>query len=231
MNFIIYEKEYYYEQLFKKTILHCMLNSMIDYSIKIYSRYTWKEMKSGCKIYILDMELSRSSGLDFAMKIRSSGDWLSPIVLVSKTKRISGYTCKLLRLDFILKNEKLSERLKEIIEISLFMTHYRKNISFQYRGESHTILYDDILYIEKKLNDNCSFIVTKDREVCIPKSIQTLCNELDHTTFIKTHRSCLINIHNVNYVDFENGIISFGDKETDLLSRNRKKALKEVLNK
>jgi len=56
--------------------------------------------------------------------------------------------------------------------------------------------------------------------------------ELEHdlagaVNFVKTHRSCIVNLNNIKHIDFENNIIAFVNKEIDLLSRAHKKNLKE----
>ena len=98
------------------------------------------------------------------------------------------------------------------------------------KGELYYIPHQDILYIEKSLNDNTSNIVTKNKAYNIRKTIKELEVELGNTiNFIKTHRSCIVNLNNIIHIDFENNIIAFVNKEIDLLSRSHKKNLKERL--
>ena len=99
-----------------------------------------------------------------------------------------------------------------------------------HKGELFYIPYKDILYIEKSLNDNTSNIVTKSHIYNIRKTIKELEVELSNTIdFIKTHRSCIVNLKNVKHIDFDNNIIKFANKEINLISRTHKKALKERL--
>ena len=52
---------------------------------------------------------------------------------------------------------------------------------------------------------------------------------MNDANFYKSHRSCLINIDNVRHIDFDNGVIFFDEKTTNLLSRANKAKLKKML--
>lgn len=236
MNFILYEDEMQYVKIYKDIINKMMGYSNLNYKTTVINKWeqNTKELFAsleGNKVYILDVEVDGKNGLDVARMIRDSGDWISPIIIVTSHENFKtvGYTSKILMLDFILKKEHLYENLLEALKVALKINGVKQMYSFLQKGEAYQIPYDDILYIEKNLNDNCSCIVTREDEYIVRKSIVSIEKELKGTSFCKSHRSCLINIANVKHIDFDNGVIFFDKKTTNLLSRANKTKLKRKL--
>ena len=95
-------------------------------------------------------------------------------------------------------------------------------------GEIYQIPYRDILYIEKSIKENGCTIVTRKEEIEVREPLAKLEERLD-SRFYKTHRRCIVNLHNVKRFDFNLGIIKFEDQEIDMLARNNKKDLKDKL--
>lgn len=235
MNFIIYEDEEKFSEGYKATIFRIMCGSKVNYHT--YEINKWDDSESeklknikGNKIYIMDIEVPGKNGIDLAREIRNSGDWSSPIIIVTSHEefKIVGYTSKILMLDFITKDDTLGKNLYDALKVALQINSCKKCLSFHSKGELHHLPYDDILFIEKSLNDNSSVVVTKDGKYTIRKSIVHIAEELENI-FFKTHRSCLVNLDNVKHVDFDKNIISFGHVTTDLLSRAHKKSLRDAL--
>ena len=52
----------------------------------------------------------------------------------------------------------------------------------------------------------------------------------DDPRFFRTHRSCIVNTFKIKNIDFVTGIIDFGKIKTNLLSRDKKKEFKKILN-
>lgn len=236
MNFILYEDEQKYIEFYKNSIYKLLGPTNINFKILEINKYDEFEKKieklEGNKIYILDIEVPGKNGIELARKIRKSGDWLSPIIVVTSHEEFKqvGYTGKILMLNFISKMDNIEKDLYETLDVALEINLHNPSFSFINKGELYQILYSDILYIEKSLNNNNSIIVTKENNVEIRKTINSLEKELSNNVyFFKTHRSCIVNLKNITHIDFENNIISFKDKKIDLLSRANKKKLKEKL--
>ena len=233
MNFIIYEDEKDYAKRYKNAINKLLVSTNLKYKIIEISEYTSKteeelEKIEGNKCFILDIEVPGKTGLELARK----GDWTSPIIIITSHEEFKtvGYTGKILMLNFISKAEDLEKQLIDSLETALEINMANKSLCYSNKGELFYIPYQDILYIEKSLNDNTSNIVTKSHMYNIRKTIKELEEELSNTIdFIKTHRSCIVNIKNIKHIDFENNIIKFANKETNLISRTHKKGLKERL--
>ena len=233
MKFIIYDDDSALVEGYKEVIFHVMNSSKLNYSYCIFSNYDEALKKEihdigSNKIYIINVDTLGENGFDLAMNIRKSGDLNNPVIAISSDKsyKIVGFISKMFLLDFISNDNEIFNNLKDIIKVSLKHVMSKKNLSFHYKGESYLIPYDEILYIEKVLNDNSSLIVTNNDIISIPRSISYLENELDKDIFIKTHRSCLVNIKKIKHIDFDNRIILVGNRRIDLLSRNNKKMVK-----
>lgn len=237
MNFIIYEDEKDYAKRYKNVINKLLLATNLNYEIieiNEYNETTEKQLENICgnKTYILDIEVKGKNGLELARSIRKAGDWTSPIIIVTSHDEFKtvGYTGKILMLNFISKSGELEKQLFDSLETALEINMANKSLRYTNKGELYNIPYQEILYIEKSLNDNTSNIITKSHIYNIRKTIKELEEELSNTIdFFKTHRSCIVNLKNVKHIDFENNVIQFVNKTTDLISRSNKKALKERL--
>ena len=91
-----------------------------------------------------------------------------------------------------------------------------------------SVVKDIDVYIEKRINDNFSNIVTENKTYKIRSTIQNLEHDLNEGNgFIKTHRSYIVNSKNIRNINFEDGEIKFSNNQVALLSRNNKKKLRE----
>lgn len=237
MKFIVYEDEKDYANRYKKVIHKLLLATNLNYEIIEINEYTKEtedrlEQIDGSKTYILDIEVPGKNGLELARSIRKMGDWTSPIIIVTSHDEFKtvGYTGKILMLNFISKSGELEKQLFDSLETALEINMANKSLRYTNKGELYNIPYQEILYIEKSLNDNTSNIVTKSHIYNLRKTIKELEEELSYAVdFFKTHRSCIVNLKNVKHIDFENNVIMFVNKKIDLISRANKKALKERL--
>lgn len=239
INFIIYEDKTKWQEYYKNTILKIIGSKNDKYQIIVIDRYT-KNISNkinsllGKKIFLLDLEVPGKLGLDFAREIRESGDWQSPIIIITSHESFKneGYTSKILMLDFITKNENIVKNLTEALNIALKINTTIDSFNFTYNNEYYQIPYNNILFFEKDLNNNYTLIVTEKETYKIKESITKIDDILKDTScFYKTHRSCIVNLNKIRKVDFNENYIYFNKYKTDLLSRDKKKSLKEELMK
>lgn len=239
INFIIYEDEKKFREKYISTILKLMGGLKVAYKIIELEKYdnsilTKIKRTTGKNIYILDIEVPGKSGLDLARDIRNNGDWLSPIIVITTHEQLknAAYTSKILMLDFISKFYNCEEDLKDTLKIALEIINNQESLNFQYNGELVQIPYNDILYIEKNVDDLYSSVVTERNRIKIKKSLSTIEEELSKDNrFLRTHRSCIVNINKITKVELRACIIHFGAIETPLLSRDKKNILKIKLGK
>ena len=238
MNFIIYEDAKKYIDVYKRIILKLMGDNDINYNIIEVSKYD-KNFKNkilklkGNKIYLLDIEVPGKEGIELAREIRNSGDWTSPVIIISSHDEFKsvGYTRKILMLDFISKNKNIENNLYETLLLAKEILLTKKLFCFKDKSEIFQIPLEDIFYIEKNLNDNSSLIVTENNTYKIRSTIQKIESELNESNnFFRTHRSYLVNIKNIRHIDFEGGEIDFSNNKLALLSRSNKKKLKDKVN-
>lgn len=238
INFIIYEDNLNTTNFYKSIINDLVQEKQYGYNIVSFSRYDTNLMENiknllGKKIFILDVYVPGKNGLDLARDIRASGDWLSQIIIISEVERCrkEAFSSKMLALDFIYKDKDLTTHLKDTLNLAYKITNTHKSYTFQHNGRLYQIPYHDILYFEKDLNDNYSFINTKRRQYKVKESISTIEKKLgSDLRFFKSHCSCIVNLHNIRTIELKSNTILFeGGKSTNLLSRNKKAALKKKL--
>ena len=238
INFIIYEDNKKWQEYYKNCILKIIGQNNLKYNILIFEKYE-KSLDEklnnliGKKIYLLDLKVPGKSGLDLARNIRTSGDWFSPIIIVTFHNHFKneGYTSKILMLDFIVKNENINEQITSSLKLALKINESQLSFNFTINHELYQIPYNDIFYFEKNKNDNYTNIITKTKSYKIKKSIKELSHKFENISFLfKTHQSCIVNLNNILKVDFTNHTIYFSPPiKTQLLSRENKKYLKEQI--
>ena len=237
INFIIYEDNKEERQEYISVILKLIGKMKYAYQIIEIPKYDKNTMNTinnliGKKIFILDIEVPGKTGLDLAREIRKNGDWTSQMIVVTNHEQLKAttLTAKMLMLDFISKYYNCSEELSKSLELSINILNQHKSLNFQYNGELFQIPYNNILYIEKNVDDAYSTIVTKNSKVIIKKTITSLEKDLsDETKFFRSHRSCIVNLDNITSVELKDCIIKFGKHSTNLLSRDKKATLKQLL--
>lgn len=236
INIIIYEDEKKYREKYISTVLKVIGKTHYAYKIIEIDKYDNNFINTvskltGKKIFILDIEVPGMSGLDIAKDIRRSGDWNSQIIISSTHEQLKSImiTGRLLILDFISKYYNLEEELKEVLELALKISNNHKSLNFQYNGEIFQIPYDEILYIEKNNKDNNSTVVTKSKKIELNKKLCVLEKDLDSNYFFRTHRSCIVNINNITNIKLKDNIICFNKQEINLLSREKKNELKQLI--
>ena len=241
-NFIIYEDNNTIVKIYEDVIRKFINKKNCNYEIWIINKFNCDDLEkiindiSGKKIYLLDVEVPQKSGLEVARDIRESGDWTSQFIVISNFNKYSkiGITNRLLMLNFISKKNNVKKELNFSLNVAYNILRRQNSLVFQYNSEIFQILYTDICYIEKNLNNNDSTIVTKDNsKYIINKSINKLMEMFrDEKNFFKTHRSCIVNLDNITCFDIKRNIIKFKSSQVNLVSRNRRKELKNrLLNK
>lgn len=237
INIIIYEDNQEMQILYQEVVKDFFASRKQRVKFHIFPSYIRNlETKFanilGKKIFILDIEVPGKSGLDLARIIRNNGDWMSPLIVITSHEHLrnTGFTSKILMLDFISKRENVQKRLKISLETAYDIVHMKDSYTFQYNGELFHVPFDEILYFEKDLNDNYTFLYTKDFAYKIKESISHIGNKLDYNpTFLKVHRSCIINLHHISCYNLKENRIYLGKYSTNLITRENRDFLKKKL--
>lgn len=238
INFVMYEDEEKMRSIYKEVINKFFGNNNQSYKILELSNY--EEYKTnkidklcGKKIFLLDIDVPGKTGLELAREIRASKDWQSQLIVITANEELKeeSLTGKMLMLDFISKYDNVKTKLKETIMVAYNILTVNDSIQIKQKGEIYQIQYESILYIEKNLNDNYITIVTKNDKITFKCSINHAADYLHKDPrFMKTHRSCIVNLINIEKYDYVSNIIKFNNKiSIDYISREKKKELKERL--
>lgn len=241
INFIIYEDNKEWQEYYRKAVLKVIGHKQDKYQILVLERWNKEAERKlnnllGKNVFLLDMEVPGKSGLDLARQIRNTGDWESQMIMITSHEcfKEEGFTSKILMLDFIMKKdiEHIAEKINDAIVMALHIHSRHKQFKFIFNNELFQIPYKDILCFEKDLNHNYTTIITKKKPYKIKQSITKIGTELlSIPYFFKTHQSCIVNLENIEKVDFTNNFIYFKNYQTDLLSRAKKKELKDKITK
>lgn len=187
-----------------------------DYKIVEYSDFT-KELKKliqtpDFKIYVLDIELLNSSGIDIANFIRDYDD-MSEIIMCSFHYELEYKVLKskLKILDFVSKYDNAYVNLTNLI-LEVFNKHSRKVLKITDKGVILFIVMKDILYISKEKNTRKCVIKTFNNEYLVNKNLEEIKQELN-SGFIQVSRNCIVNQNNVEEYNFKDSKIKFKNGE------------------
>lgn len=224
----------------EKTVLAIrtvMMPYDFDYKINKFTRYNEEfeeiiKSKGDQKVYILDIELPKVSGLEIASEIRESGDWESMIIFVSIHPECKDdiFFSRLMALDFISKFSNYEKRLEETLSKVLEIYDVNTILNFSFDYISYRVPTNKILYIEKVTGDKKCVIVSEDgKKYEVVSTLKQLMKKLT-PDFYQSHKSCVVNtkkIYKVDYID--NSITFYNDVTTKLLSERCKKGLKNYV--
>lgn len=237
LNFVIYEDEERIRTIYKNIIHSIFAANNNAYKIYEFDKYEENFVEiinniSGKKIFILDIEVPGKTGIEIARELRKNGDWLSQLIIVTSHHELrnNNIMARTLMLDFIIKSDNMKNNLKKTIITAYEIFNSDKTVNIKQNGEIYKIRYNEILYIEKDLNDNYITIYTNSEKLSMKGSIISFERFLEgDPRFMKIHRSCIVNLNNIKSYDIVNNIIKFENYEIDLIARNKKKELKDKL--
>lgn len=235
LNFIIYEDEEKFIEIYMNVIKKFLRDTTLAYRIIKITNY--KEMENirnldGYNIFILDIEVPGKSGLDLAREIRRNGDWRSQIIISTSHEDLKNfdYQSSMLMLAFITKFYSMERELYKAIGRAYMILSSDECLSFEKDSKIYNIPERDILYFEKLKEETYSTIVTE-KETYLTDKTLIKWEELlkKNPKYIKTHRNYLVNIYNIRKIDLEREEILLKNGNRILLSRNNKKQLKDVM--
>lgn len=226
INFIVCDDDKEITEIEKAIITKVMMKNNMEYKIHVFNSYdnsfnriTKLELEN--KIYILDIEVGKKSGLEVASRIRDE-DWYSVLIILTSHYELEvlAYKSRILILDFISKFDLYQEKIEDTIRLCVKNKLENKKLRVRYKGKIEQIDYNRILYITYDSSIRKIKVYTKTQEY---ETYQTLKEMQKHLkgNFEYAHRACIVNINNIKTIDVKNRIITFVDgSKTDLVSRN-----------
>ena len=199
------------------TINSVMFSNNIEYKIYPFKDYSKElqdiiDINEDNKIYILDIELEDSSGIDIARKIRKN-DWSSLIIFSTAHFELfpQVFSDKLMIFDYITKFDDHENNLSNTIKKCIDILIQNNTINFKSNSEYYSIKLNSILYILYDKYQRKTIIKTIDNEYLINNTIISLKDKLNNS-FIQINRGCIVNKNNVKsynvkdrYIEFING--------------------------
>ena len=181
------------------------------------------------KIYILDIELPDISGLQIAEKIRKD-DWDSIIIFVTSHPECRNdiFYSRLLAFDYISKYTTYEKRLQQSIEEASKIVGKRRVFIYKYNRIIYRLEYDEILYFER-LNGTKKWLIHIESGNIyeISGNIEEILEKLDDS-FVLSHKSCIVNMNKVKYVNYDKGNITLINGEIiDKLAFRQRKNLEQ----
>lgn len=234
INFIVVDDENAIIDTVRNVITKVMFKTNLDYKIHTFNEYNDEffeihnsELEN--KIYILDIEVGKKSGLSAARIIRRT-DWYSIILFLTAhyELEIVAYKSKILLYDFISKFDLYDKKIYDTISLCVENKLDDSKIILKTNRRIEQIKFANILYITYDSYIRKLKIVTKTREYETNESLKAIYKRLKGN-FVYTHRACIVNINNVKTIDTKNKVITFvNGTKIDLLSRNHVKDIKEL---
>lgn len=211
-------------------------NFDIEYKICKYLSYCDEMQKDiddkiNKKIYILDIELPNISGIQIADKIRTD-DWDSIIIFVTSHPECKNdiFYARLMAYDYISKYSTYDKRLQQSIEKAAKIVGKKRVFSYKHNRTIYRIELDNILYIERiNGTKKCIIYTETGHEYEISGNMQDILDKLDES-FVLSHKSCIININKVKFVDYNSNTITLTNGEViDKLSHRKRKWFEKSL--
>lgn len=213
-------------------------NYDIDYKICKYLSFCKEfeediEDKINKKIYILDIELPEISGLQIAEKIRRD-DWDSIIIFVTSHPECRNdiFYSRLLAFDYISKYTSYEKRLQQSIEEASKIVGKKRVFIYKYNRIIYRLEFDEILYFERINGTNKWLLHIESGNIYeIGGNISDILENLDET-FSLSHKSCIINLNKIKYVNYDKGTVTLiNGEEIDKLSFRKRKELEKSIMK
>lgn len=183
-------------------------------------------------IYFLDIDLKCDmNGMKLAQQIRLY-DPRCFIIFETSHSELSYMTFqyRVEAMDFVLKDNpaeakvKIRECLLNALERYTLQTNKTHKVYTIEIGDRRiSVDYNDILFFETSSNIHKVILHAKDRQIEFSSTIKELEKILDDT-FVRCHRSFLVNKSNIQEIDTKNRIIYFINGETCLMSTRMMKS-------
>ncbi len=235
INFIICDDNRDFTLMLKKKVQKFMSKySEIECKYHIFSGYGAEFEKladnnNTFKVYFLDIETKRGSGLDAARMIREKyEDWDSILIIVTSHEefRYEALGNRLYLFDFLNKLNNFDANLEE--DLKHILKKYTRNsngITIEYDREVYKVELRDIIFIEKEIDSKKCIIVTTYGPRYIQCSLKEVYKKLNEN-FMKVSRSLIVNIKRVKGYNPKTNTVYFTNNHTStLVSRENKKEL------
>ena len=182
-------------------------------------------------LLFLDINMPKLTGIEF---LQSAGSLPMVIMTTAYAEHaLDGFTLDVL--DYLVKPFSFSRFLKACNKAKEY--HEMKTLAgnkptgdgdyffVKYNGRIEKILYDDLLYVEAALN--YVILHTNDNKMIVYLTIKGIIEDLPPTSFIKVHKSFVVNRHKIRSI--EGNVIHIGNSQIPISQNQHDEVVKAIL--
>ncbi len=231
LKYVVIEDNANHKKNIRDIIVSFMMKNKLEFDIKEFDDYSLELLKyiknkNEDTVYIIDLELPGGDGLAVARYIRDDcNDWTSPIIICTAHDSLA-YTIYIQRLqvlDFISKCYNMEKNIRESLAICIKMLNRGRSYRYRYLNVDYNIPHDQINYIVR--DGRKTQIVTKEENYFQNISINEI-KKVFPNSFMLSSKGVLINMNNVDKIDWNEMKVYFKDKKSAyIVSNNHKKEL------
>ena len=231
INFIIVEDKQEHRKNHVKLITKYMMSNKLEFGIFEFDDISYNVLKeislfNENSIYIIDLQLPSGDGLDIVRYIRNElNNWVSPIIIITAHVSLyyDVYKQRLQILDFIGKCEDIKSNLSTCIDICIKMFCKPDVYRYTYKNVDYAISFSEIDYIQRE--GRRTKIVAKSELYYQNISINNIKKHFPDY-FIISSKGILINMKNVDKIDWNTNYVYFKDGMRDyVVSKSHKKEI------
>ena len=208
-------------------------DATIDIVIYDNAENLWWDIEDSkvADIYLLDIQMSKMNGMELAKKMRASNIY-APIAFISGISDyvFEGYEVN--AMGYILKPYEKSQIFKLLDKMCASVLKEANYVIVENERVSHKLYIDDIIGLEAMGHDTCITCkkskYTNYEELVLHKGINEVMDLIKGESFVKIHRSFVVNMRNINKIG-KSACIGENNKEYPIARGNYEMCMKEFI--
>lgn len=177
-------------------------------------------------LIIMDINLNgQMDGIQAVEKIKFTFGDIPVIFLTSLTDDETFHRAKMTGPSVFLNKPFNEYELSRHIELAIFNTHQKQNTSDDYSGtiiEQYVWIKDGFSYkkipvkevLIIKANGSYCEVITQEKSYTLSKSMREVNDRLDHSAFVKVHKSYIVNFEKID--EIEGATLSIGEHKVPI---------------
>lgn len=203
------------------------LKERLEYSIEVF--YSGEDLLKSIReddavfdVYILDIKMETTNGLDVAREIRKK-DMVAAIIFMTGYPRYVFQAYDVMVFNFLVKPVQPEKLLEVVYKAAVFLRHTRDTFHFKFNKAEKSIAARDIVVFERQ--GRKVFLHTKDGQEQFYMTMDKILNSLDRTFFIRISYSVIINLQYAKSI--KSDVVEMMDGKMYSISRDYKNSVKQ----
>lgn len=201
-------------------------------SLNIYTYHTGEELLFDVinsdkiiDVFFMDVLMPGISGIETANTLRDKINDV-PIVFLTSSKDHVFEALDVMPLHYLLKQDVTTEKIEKVLLKAVGNAELKRKQVFVYKTGKilGNVLFKEILYFEVK-NRIIDIHLKNDKVISFYSNMAEVEGQVDDSWFVRSHRSFMVNLENVDYLDGKN--LVFTNKETVPVGQKYMKTVKE----